>query len=67
MATQKPKAYSLTIFGYKKLGMNEEGYHDHVTNIHAGHLKGLLAKNSIVSYTMVSFATYLYSIDSFIS
>jgi hypothetical protein len=65
MATQKPKAYSLTIFGYKKPGMNEQEYHDHVTNIHAAHLKGLLAKNNIVSYTMVSFATYLF--DSFIS
>jgi hypothetical protein len=48
------KFYSITIFGYKKEGMSEKEYHDYISNTHAGHLKALLAKNDIVSYTMVS-------------
>lgn len=48
------KLYSLTIFGAKKPGMDEEAYHEYVSKTHAGHLKALLAKHDIVSYTMVS-------------
>ena len=48
------KLYAITIFGYKKEGMSEKDYHDYISNTHAGHLKALLAKNDIVSYTMVS-------------
>jgi hypothetical protein len=54
MATQAQKLYSITIFGYKKEGMDEKEYHDYISKSHAGHLKALLAKNDIVSYTMVS-------------
>jgi hypothetical protein len=55
MATsQGQKLYSITVFGYKKEGMNEKEYHDYISKTHAGHLKALLAKNDIVSYTMVS-------------
>ena len=54
MATfQGRKLYSITIFGYKKAGMDEKEYHDHMSKTHAGHLKALLAQNDIVSYTMV--------------
>ena len=48
------KVYAITIFGYKKEGMDEQEYHDYVSKNHAGHLKALLAQNDIVSYTMVS-------------
>lgn len=48
------KLYAMTIFGYKKAGMDEKEYHDYISETHAGHLKALLAKNDIVSYTMVS-------------
>ena len=34
--------------------MDEKEYHDYISETHAGHLKALLAKNDIVSYTMVS-------------
>ncbi|KAL2141921.1 hypothetical protein VTI28DRAFT_1806 [Corynascus sepedonium] len=46
------KVYAITIFGYKKEGMDEQEYHDYVSKNHAGHLKALLAQNDIVSYTM---------------
>ena len=47
------KLYAMTIFGYKKADMDEKDYHDYISETHAGHLKTLLAKNQIVSYTMV--------------
>ncbi|KHN94890.1 Dimeric alpha-beta barrel [Metarhizium album ARSEF 1941] len=49
---QSRQLYAITIFGYKKEGMDEKEYHDYVSKNHAGHLKALLAKNDIVSYTM---------------
>lgn len=48
------RVYAITIFGYKKEGMDEQEYHNYVSKTHAGHLKALLAQNDIVSYTMVS-------------
>ncbi|EFY93687.1 hypothetical protein J3459_017864 [Metarhizium acridum] len=52
-STRQPQQlYAITIFGYKKEGMDEKEYHDYVSKSHAGHLKALLAKNHIVSYTM---------------
>lgn len=56
MTTQK--LYSFTIFGYKKADMSEKDYHEYISNTHAGHLKALLAKNDIVSYTMVHTPTH---------
>lgn len=53
MSTEPHKLYSITIFGYKKEGMDEAEYHEYVSKNHAGHLKALLAKEDIVSYTMV--------------
>lgn len=65
MATsQGQKLYSITIFGYKKAGMNEKDYHDHMSKTHAGHLKALLAQNDIVSYTMVSRKPRCSAVDS---
>lgn len=45
--------FSVTIFGYKKPEMDEDEYHKYVSETHAGHLKDLLVKQKIVSYTMV--------------
>ena len=53
-AGQSQRLFAITIFAYKKDGMGEEEYHDYISKVHAGHLKALLAKNDIVSYTMVS-------------
>lgn len=52
-ASHASQLYSITIFGYKKEGMDEKEYHDYISNTHAAHLKALLAKNDIVFYTMV--------------
>jgi hypothetical protein len=54
------KVYAITIFGYKKEGMDEEEYHEYVSKTHAGHLKELLAQNDIVSYTMVSLTSRIH-------
>ena len=48
--------YAITVFGYKKAGMSEEAYHEYISQTHAGHLKALLAREGVVSYTMVSFS-----------
>jgi len=56
MAPSQPQTlYGVTIFGYRKAGMDVTSYHDYISRTHAGHLKTLLAKNDIVSYTMVCF------------
>jgi hypothetical protein len=56
MATGIPsKIYALTIFGYRKEGMDEKEYHDYVSQRHAPCLRELLAKNGIVDYTIVRF------------
>jgi hypothetical protein len=54
MASQSQQLLAITIFGYKKDEMSKEQYHEYISKTHAGHLKALLAKNDIVSYTMVS-------------
>ncbi|PGH23593.1 hypothetical protein AJ80_02373 [Polytolypa hystricis UAMH7299] len=51
MAT-KEQLFSITIFGYRKPGMDEDEYHKYVSENHAGCLKGLLAEKKILSYTM---------------
>lgn len=51
--TVTQKLFSVTILGYKKPGMDEDEYHRYVSVVHAGHLKELLVKQRIVSYTMV--------------
>ncbi|KAJ5749144.1 uncharacterized protein N7511_010840 [Penicillium nucicola] len=44
--------FAFTVFGYRKDGMSEEDYHSYISTVHSAHLKALLAKNDIVSYTM---------------
>lgn len=53
MATNSESLFSVTIFGYRKPGMDEDFYHKYVSETHANHLKDLLLKNKIVSYHMV--------------
>ncbi|KAF4982433.1 hypothetical protein FZEAL_1951 [Fusarium zealandicum] len=52
MASISQRLFSVTIFGYRKPGMDEDAYHNYVSQTHAGHLKDLLVKNKIVSYHM---------------
>ncbi|KAF2655736.1 hypothetical protein K491DRAFT_657861 [Lophiostoma macrostomum CBS 122681] len=52
MTTQSQKLFAITIFGYKREDMSKAEYHEYISKTHAGHLKALLAKNDIVSYTM---------------
>ncbi|KAL9085530.1 MAG: hypothetical protein Q9165_007575 [Trypethelium subeluteriae] len=55
MAVQSRKLYAITIFSCRKEGMDEKDYHGYISQTHAGYLKALLAKNDIVSYTMIVF------------
>ncbi|KAH7150528.1 hypothetical protein B0J13DRAFT_661454 [Dactylonectria estremocensis] len=52
MSIRTEKLFAVTIFGYKKPGMDEDFYHNYVSQTHANHLKDLLIKNRIVSYHM---------------
>ncbi|KAM5347991.1 hypothetical protein ACJ41O_007815 [Fusarium nematophilum] len=52
MSQMSQRLFSVTIFGYRKPGMDEDFYHDYVSQTHANHLKDLLVKNRIVSYHM---------------
>jgi hypothetical protein len=45
--------FGLTIFAYRKEGMEEEEYHRYLSESHAQTLKDLLVKNKIIGYTMV--------------
>lgn len=52
MSTPTP-IFGLTIFAYRKEGMDEEEYHQYLSQSHAQSLKDLLVKHNIVGYTMV--------------
>ncbi|CAM1511660.1 Fc.00g091730.m01.CDS01 [Cosmosporella sp. VM-42] len=52
MGIKAETLFAVTIFGYRKPGMDEDFYHDYVSETHANHLKDLLVKNKIVSYHM---------------
>ncbi|RMJ14369.1 hypothetical protein BHE90_003488 [Fusarium euwallaceae] len=52
MSSKSQQLFSVTIFGYRKPGMDEDAYHEYVSETHTGHLKELLIKNKIVSYHM---------------
>lgn len=54
MSSKTHQLFSVTIFGYRKPGMDEDAYHEYVSETHAGHLNELLIKNKIVSYHMAS-------------
>ncbi|KAI5463838.1 hypothetical protein BGZ63DRAFT_352239 [Mariannaea sp. PMI_226] len=52
MSNKTQILFSITIFGYRKPGMDEDFYHDYISQTHANHLKDLLINNRIVSYHM---------------
>ncbi|UPK96092.1 hypothetical protein LCI18_007027 [Fusarium solani-melongenae] len=47
MSSKAHQLFSVTIFGYRKPGMDEDAYHEYVSETHAGHLNELLIKNKI--------------------
>ncbi|KAK4902961.1 hypothetical protein LTR49_026966 [Elasticomyces elasticus] len=47
--------FAVTICAKRKPGMDEDQYHEYISQKHAGHLKDLLVKNKIVDYTMIVF------------
>jgi hypothetical protein len=47
------QVFALTICAYKKEGMDEDEYHQYMTDRHAASVKDLMVKNKIISYTMV--------------
>ena len=55
----KQQCFALTICAYKKPEMEEEDYHNYVSEQHAPKLKDLLVKNKIVDYTMVRLLSVL--------
>jgi hypothetical protein len=50
----------LTILGYRKSGMTEEEYRNHMVNVSAPMTKGLMVKYGIKRWTQVSFLVELY-------
>ncbi|KAK4553129.1 hypothetical protein LTR86_009856 [Recurvomyces mirabilis] len=44
--------FSVTICAKRKPGMDEDAYHEYISQTHAGHLKNLLVEKKIVDYTM---------------
>ncbi len=47
------RLFALTICAYRKPGMDEEAYHQYVSEKHAPALTNLMVQNKIVDYTMV--------------
>jgi hypothetical protein len=49
----------LTICGYRRLGMSEEDYRHHMTQVSAPMTKDLMVKYGVKRWTMVSLYIYL--------
>ena len=47
------RLFALTICAYRKPGMDEEAYHQYMSEKHAPILTDLLVQNNILDYTMV--------------
>jgi hypothetical protein len=54
MAEGKQRVYALNICAYRKPDMDETAYHQYISEKHAPHVKELLIKKKILSYTVVS-------------
>ena len=50
----KDKYLCLTICGYRKAGMSEEDYRNHMVNVSAPMTKGLMVKYGVIRWTQVS-------------
>ena len=56
----RAKYLCLTICGYRKPGMSEEDYRNHMINVSAPMTKGLMAKYGIKRWTQVKYSVIVW-------